>query len=529
MVNNKKLKQKLLIFFVSAFLTLVLARFSLPIDFLAREYIIWSLIFIVMVARVMEMPYVIVASSVAFTLPFCVDMKWSSTNFIRGMLFFVWIMLIGLFSYRLRRKNGQVEGISIYIALMISIIIFAMVHFWGYQQIAALRIFTDYKYLVVSKILIRVDFYCTTFNCIMILLISDVLLELPVIRKIYYQKKLEYSEYANQYFVITVILSFVFLMLDLLIDKIYSKSMGLHLSFISISSGEKLKLFILIIIAAGVSKVIILSKRTRLANLRKIEEDEQQIQSLLYEMSSLNKQLEQQVYTRTIELNQAYADMESYTYTVSHELKTPVREIDLYAEFIEEDNIDRLLPESVKDIKSIRMTCQNIINLVENLMGYSKVGYKVLNFERIDMYELIKHCFEEIAKTVSDRTIKLELEEIPEILGDNFLMKRLVFNIISNSVKFTREISDAKIVIYSSEENDMIKYYFKDNGVGFDMKYASHIFGVFDRVHNESDYEGNGIGLATVQKITNRMGGSVEIEGKINEGCIVIVGLPKKI
>ena len=243
-------------------------------------------------------------------------------------------------------------------------------------------------------------------------------------------------------------------------------------------------------------------------------------------IGELERLLAQKMELQFDDLERIKRDMEAYTYTVSHELKTPIREISLYAEFVEENNGDRLMSESLEDIRSIRKTCNDMIELIQNMVAYSKSGFKIIEKKRINMHLLVYQCFEEITKALPERKIELEILELPEMTGDLLLIKQLIFNILSNSVKFTRETKNAKITVFSNVDQDTVEYGFRDNGIGFDMKYSSKIFEVFQRLHNESEYEGNGIGLATVQKIANRFGGRVEIEGKVNEGCVVRVKFP---
>lgn len=244
------------------------------------------------------------------------------------------------------------------------------------------------------------------------------------------------------------------------------------------------------------------------------------------EIRALNKQLESTVIERTDQLSKAYSDLESFSYTVSHELKTPIREIETYIEFIGEDNAGVLNEQSLKDIESIKNVCTNTMHLIQSMMEYSRVGYKALNNEYIDMNSVITECFSEIMKPVHDRKVRLETGDIPQIYGDKFLIKQLVFNIISNSVKFTQEKEEAVISVTADPSEDTVTLYFRDNGVGFKPNSNVHLFNVFDRMHNESDYEGSGIGLAMVKKIVKRFNGKVTIEGWPNKGCCVTVQLP---
>ncbi len=243
------------------------------------------------------------------------------------------------------------------------------------------------------------------------------------------------------------------------------------------------------------------------------------------------EELEEKVGKREIEKvvrKMAYEDLDALIYTLTHELTSPAREIELYAEFIEEDNQGRLLPQSVKDIQSIRDSCQNIITLVGLMMDYSRVGFKVMEKKRIDMTLLIHQCFEEQVITHNNRDIRLESEDLPELYGDLFMIRLMMSNIISNSVKFTRGRESARITVSSRRTDGGIEYCISDNGIGFDQKFAGNIFEPFHRLQNEGEYEGNGIGLATVKKVVERFDGRISIQGELNKGCTVRVWFPEK-
>lgn len=227
-------------------------------------------------------------------------------------------------------------------------------------------------------------------------------------------------------------------------------------------------------------------------------------------------------------LKKAYEDLDSLIYTLTHELKSPAREIELYAEFIEEDNRGRLLPQSVKDIQSIRDTCQNIISLVRLMMDYSRVGFKVIEKNKIDMTLLTRQCFDEQVVAHKNHRVKLQTETLPEFYGDLFMIRLMLMNIISNSVKFTLGRENALIKVSSRCYDGGVEYCIIDNGIGFEQKYADNLFEPFQRLQNEGDFEGNGIGLATVKKVVERFDGRVSIHGSLNEGCVVRVWFPEK-
>lgn len=226
-------------------------------------------------------------------------------------------------------------------------------------------------------------------------------------------------------------------------------------------------------------------------------------------------------------LKQAYADLDAFIHTVAHEMKSPISEIELYAEFIEEDNAGMLLPQSVEDLCSIRSICKTMSALIQRLMEYSKANFKELEKKEIDTKILIHQCFEEITSSIPAHRITLEVGDLPMLYGDFFLVHLIFLNVISNSVKFTSNKSHPKICVSASYVTGGVEYCVKDNGIGFEQKYADHLFEPFERLQNESVFQGNGVGLTIVKRIAERIHGKVSINGIPNEGCEVRIWFPK--
>ena len=240
------------------------------------------------------------------------------------------------------------------------------------------------------------------------------------------------------------------------------------------------------------------------------------------EILRLNEGLEKMVDERTIELKDAYRDLESYSYTVTHEFKTPVREIDAYMSIIEEDNADILPEQSVKDLHSVRRICSEALDMIQKMMVYSKAGYMVLNIEDIDMEEMVREVVEEVSMSHSI-PCELTCYELPHISADKFLMRVAVTNIISNSIKFSKEHGKAEITVGCMISSGTKTYYFTDKGVGFTPNEKNDLFALYNRAHNSGDYDGSGIGLAVVQRICRRSAGEAYIFGKEGVGCTVVL------
>lgn len=244
-------------------------------------------------------------------------------------------------------------------------------------------------------------------------------------------------------------------------------------------------------------------------------------------IEELNAGLEQTVADRTQSLKKAYQDLESFSFTMIHELKTPIREIHAYLEVIQEDNYSILIDQSKEDIASAQGVCLNTLDMIEKMMLYTKAGFMMLDIEKIEMTELVRDCFEEIRQANADVNVKLSMTSLPYLYVDKFLLRVAVLNVLSNSMKFSRKKDVIELEVGCRETEDYFMYYFKDNGIGFAMKKDNDLFELFRRAHNSDEYEGSGIGLALVNRIVERHGGAVDIQGKAGEGCTVYFLFPK--
>jgi light-regulated signal transduction histidine kinase (bacteriophytochrome) len=214
-------------------------------------------------------------------------------------------------------------------------------------------------------------------------------------------------------------------------------------------------------------------------------------------------------------------ELKAFNYTVSHEIKAPVRAIDGYARIFMEDYEEKIDKNGMELIKNIRHICGDTLLLVNKLFEYIKFAEMEPSKEAIDLEQLIKFTFNELSVGYLGREkIQLKFESnLPIILGDNILMKQVITNIISNSLKFTRNKDFARITVGHVLENNENIFYIKDNGVGFDMKFSQRLFGMFRRMHSESEFEGSGVGLAIVKKIIDKFGGRVWIAGEVGKGA----------
>ncbi len=245
------------------------------------------------------------------------------------------------------------------------------------------------------------------------------------------------------------------------------------------------------------------------------------------EILKLNEELEQRVAGRTAELRNAVSELEAFAYTVSHDLKSPLRAIDAYSRIMLEDYLQQLEGEPEEIAVNIRNISRDMIALINKLLQYSTTVRLEINRENIDIGELINIIFNELSDAIPERSIKLLIKEkLPPVKADRILLKQVIYNIISNAIKFTKIRDIAVINVgFAAGEDEMI-FSVEDNGVGFKNEASGKLFGIFQRLHPAEEYEGTGIGLATVRKIIQKHGGRTWIEGMPEAGATVYFTLP---
>ncbi len=223
-------------------------------------------------------------------------------------------------------------------------------------------------------------------------------------------------------------------------------------------------------------------------------------------------------------------ELHAFNYTISHEIKAPVRAIDGYARIFIEDYRNCVPEEGIELILNIRDICSDTLVLINKLLEYTKFTDFEPIFEALDLREMVKTVFDELVVGYNKKQkIILEIEgHIPFILADKILMKQVITNIISNSLKFTRYVDMGIITVGYRFENNENYFYIRDNGVGFDMKFSENLFGMFQRMHSINDFEGSGVGLAIVKKIIEKFGGRVWITGEVGKGACVFFTISRE-
>jgi PAS domain S-box-containing protein len=241
------------------------------------------------------------------------------------------------------------------------------------------------------------------------------------------------------------------------------------------------------------------------------------------------RSLNQELMRRSTELEATNKELEAFAYSVSHDLRAPLRHIAGYAEMLQKNASTVLSDKGQRYMTVILDSAKRMGNLIDDLLAFSRMGRAEARRTMVSLDQLVKEIRNEVQPETNSRDIVWKIGALPLCYGDRSMLRLVLVNLISNAVKFTRQRARAEIEIgCAGEDNDEVVVFVKDNGTGFDMNYVHKLFGVFQRLHHANEFEGTGIGLATVQRIIHRHGGKVRAEGAVDQGATFYFSLPTR-
>lgn len=246
------------------------------------------------------------------------------------------------------------------------------------------------------------------------------------------------------------------------------------------------------------------------------------------EVRTLNKELEQRVKERTAQLEMTNHELESFSYSVSHDLRAPLRSIDGFSQLLLKSHGATLDHQGTMYLDRVISTCKRMGELIDALLNLSRLSRTTMEYQRVHLSKLVRDISDELRAAQPERIVAFTIADGIEVIGDPRLLRVTIDNLVRNAWKYSRTRVDARIEFGCMEINEERAYFIRDNGVGFDMAYVDKLFGAFQRLHTEEEFEGTGIGLATVARIIHRHGGRIWAEGKVDDGATFYFTIAEK-
>ena len=239
-----------------------------------------------------------------------------------------------------------------------------------------------------------------------------------------------------------------------------------------------------------------------------------------------NAELERRVRERTAELEAANRELEAFSYSVSHDLRAPLRHIEGFSNLLLSNYAAQLPPEAQRLLNYVTTSTTRMGQLIRDLLAFSRLGRKEVTKRPVSIAALVKDVLNDLGKEQANRSVEVKIGDLPAAAGDISLLKQVYVNLLSNAFKFTRKRENAIVEVGSQRQGDETIYFVRDNGAGFDMKYAEKLFGVFERLHTVEEFEGTGVGLSIVQRIIQKHGGRIWAESEVDKGAAFYFTIP---
>jgi PAS domain S-box-containing protein len=247
------------------------------------------------------------------------------------------------------------------------------------------------------------------------------------------------------------------------------------------------------------------------------------------EIQQLNTDLEHRVNERTAQLEASNKELEAFSYSVSHDLRAPLRAIEGFTAMVLASHGHQVDAEAQRLLGVVRANARRMAELIDDLLAFSRLGRSEIRFQRLNMKEMARAALMEVrGEPDSSEKVELRLGDLPEAEGDFALVRQVWINLLSNAVKFSAGKEKPVVEVWGAVEGDRVVFHVRDNGAGFDMAYAGKLFGVFQRLHGMTEFEGTGVGLALVKRIVSRHGGRVWAEGAVGKGATISFELPAR-
>lgn len=345
--------------------------------------------------------------------------------------------------------------------------------------------------------IINASFVYLTEVLILCFLILNILRRLPAVKKILNREIYAYEQYNDQLALVILAVAAIIIMISA------SSNSGIAYFSVTINSYQNTIGFVQLLLIKEIILLIVGDCVIFLLNYRYKQEAEK------------------------LETERTQKAIYNFLHQTAHEIKAPLRAIHLYNETLSENKALSEDSRCVNAFEKINFYCNKSLNLLSKLLEYSKKKSQALNFTVINMALLVKDVIDELCGIYSDRQISCHIDKLPEITGDENLIKCCVMNILSNSFKYSEKKDKTVITIKYFETDKEYIFSFRDNGAGFDMAYADHLFDMFQRMHSDSEFEGTGIGLALVKDIIKKHGGWVKAYAEPDNGCTITFSVKK--